>query len=200
MAYQDVKNYRTRLKERIVYVMGAKCQCCGYNRLNSALELHHLDSQEKEFTLGTNTNISWASARKEIQKCVLVCANCHREIHAGLINSEILQSSFSEERAIEIDELVNSIKHKKINYCKNCGSEIDREATLCIKCFAEQRRVVERPSRDELKNLIRIKPFTQIAKIYNVSDNSIRKWCKSENLPYKVNEIKLYSDEEWENI
>jgi predicted HNH restriction endonuclease len=53
--------------------------------------------------LGTNTNISWNSARKEIQKCILVCANCHREIHAGLIDLDSLKSSFSEDRANEID-------------------------------------------------------------------------------------------------
>ena len=200
MAYQDLKNYRTRLKERIVYVMGDKCQCCGYNRLNSALELHHLDPKEKDFTLGTNTNISWMSARQEIQKCILVCANCHREIHANFIDSTNLTSSFYEERAIEIDRLIDDIKHKRVNYCKNCGVEIDRDASLCVKCFAKQRRVVERPSREELKDLIRTKPFTQIAKIYGVSDNSIRKWCKSEGLPSKSTEIKLYSTEEWENV
>lgn len=200
MSYQDLKNYRTRLKERIVYVMGDKCQCCGYDKLHSALELHHLNPKEKDFTLGTNTNISWNSARKEIQKCILVCANCHREIHAGLIDLDSLKSSFSEDRANEIDQLVDDIKSKKINYCKKCGSEIDRDATLCIKCFAEQRRVVERPNREELKALIRIKPFTQIAKMYGVSDNAIRKWCKSEKLPSKSSEIKLYTDNEWENV
>ena len=180
--------------------MGNKCQCCGYNKLNSALELHHLNPEEKDFTLGTNANISWISARQEIQKCILVCANCHREIHAGLIDSTDLKSSFCEEKALEIDNLVDDIKHKKVNYCKHCGAEIDRDASLCVKCFAEQRRVVKRPGREELKNLIRTKPFTQIAKIYGVSDNSIRKWCKSEGLPNKSTEIKLYTDKEWENV
>lgn len=200
MSYQNLKNYRARLKKRIVYVMGNKCQCCGYNKLNSALELHHLNPEEKDFALGTNVNISWISARQEIQKCILVCANCHREIHAGLIDSTNLKSSFCEEKALEIDNLVDDIKHKKVNYCKCCGAEIDRNASLCVKCFAEQRRVVERPNREELKNLIRTKPFTQIAKIYGVSDNSIRKWCKSEGLPNKSTEIKLYTDKEWENV
>ena len=60
-------------------------------------------------------------------------------------------------------------------------------ATLCFK-------------REELKTLIRIKPFTQIAKMYGVSDNAIRKWCKSEGLPSKSSEIKLYTDNEWENV
>ena len=95
-----------------------------------------------------------------------MCANCHREIHAGLINSEDLKSSFSEERAIEIDTLIDNIKHRKIHYCKNCGVEIDKEASLCVKCFALSRRVAERPSRKELKNLIRTQSFTKIAQMF----------------------------------
>ena len=48
--------------------------------------------------------------------------------------------------------------------------------------------------------MIRNTPFTQIAKKYNVTDNAIRKWCDSYNLPRRVKEIKNYSEEEWEGI
>jgi hypothetical protein len=48
--------------------------------------------------------------------------------------------------------------------------------------------------------LIRTSSFLQIGRIYNVSDNAIRKWCKAANLPSKATEIKQYSDEEWEKI
>lgn len=63
-----------------------------------------------------------------------------------------------------------------------------------------QQRTVERPSREELKNLIRTKPFTQIGQMYGVSDNAIRKWCDAEKLPRKKTEINNYTDEEWANI
>lgn len=61
-------------------------------------------------------------------------------------------------------------------------------------------RTVERPSREELKYLIRNLPFTKIGKMYGVSDNSVRKWCDFENLPRKKRDINSYSDEEWEKI
>ena len=61
-------------------------------------------------------------------------------------------------------------------------------------------RMVERPSREELKQLIRTTPFTTIAKQYGVTDNAIRKWCDFENLPRTKKEINSYSDEEWELI
>ena len=55
-------------------------------------------------------------------------------------------------------------------------------------------------TREELKQLIRKKPFVQIGLQFKVSDNAIRKWCDKFNLPRKATEIKKYTDEEWENI
>lgn len=55
-------------------------------------------------------------------------------------------------------------------------------------------------TKEILKEEIRTTSFTKLSKKYNVSDNTIRKWCKRYNLPYKSSEIKSYSDEEWEKI
>lgn len=55
-------------------------------------------------------------------------------------------------------------------------------------------------NREELKQLIRAKSFTEIGRMFNVSDNAIRKWCIKFNLPSKKSEIKKYSDEEWKNV
>lgn len=123
MSYQNVKDSRRRLKERLLYVMGSKCCICGYDKCNSALEFHHLDPNEKDFTLGANTNISFARANEEIKKCILVCANCHREIHEGLVNTYGLQC-YSEKRANEVFKQLEDLKTKKLFYCKNCGKQI----------------------------------------------------------------------------
>lgn len=87
-----------------------------------------------------------------------------------------------------------------LNYCMDCGIIISGSALRCKKCYELTRRKTERPSREELKQLIRTTPFTTIAKQFNVSDNAIRKWCDTYNLPRKSSEIKKYSDEEWEKI
>ena len=89
---------------------------------------------------------------------------------------------------------------KKLVYCKNCGVEISHRSTLCTACANLQKRCVNRPTREELKDLIRSKPFTTIGQLYKVSDNAIKKWCDSYNLPRTKKEIKTYSDTEWENI
>ena len=81
MPYLYVKKSRQTLKERIVYVMGESCCICGYNKSLQALDLHHLDPSIKDFTISRNANKSWQATRQEIEKCILVCANCHREIH-----------------------------------------------------------------------------------------------------------------------
>jgi len=61
-------------------------------------------------------------------------------------------------------------------------------------------RTTVRPSREELKKLIRTTAFTKIAEQYGVSDNAIRKWCIAEHLPSKKTEIKKYTDIEWAQI
>ena len=142
---------------------------------------------------------SWETIRDELSKCILVCANCHREIHSGFI-TEKLHSSFIEERANEISERIDGLKHHTLHYCKDCGKIISDKANYCVDCFAKNRETVKRPTRERLKDLIRTTPFTTIAKQYGVSDNAIRKWCKKENLPSTVFEIKSISDEDWSQI
>lgn len=93
--------------------MGEKCCLCGYNKAKAALELHHLNPEYKEFTISRCLNRTWDILHKEIQKCVLVCANCHREIHEGLITEELV-SSYISERGREVDQRIYDLKHKKI--------------------------------------------------------------------------------------
>ena len=65
---------------------GGKCECCGYDKCVSALEFHHLDSSTKEFGIGQKGYTrSWDKNKEELDKCILVCANCHIEIHCGLV-------------------------------------------------------------------------------------------------------------------
>ena len=71
---------------------------------------------------------------------------------------------------------------------------------LCVSCTNKKQRKVERPSREELKTLIRTIPFITIAAQYGVSDKSISKWCEAEGLPSRKKDINSYSNAEWEKI
>lgn len=60
---------------------GGCCSRCGYDRCPDALEFHHKDPTQKEFHLGDARGFNITKLRKELEKCILVCRNCHTEIH-----------------------------------------------------------------------------------------------------------------------
>lgn len=73
---------RKSKKQKLVDYKGGKCEMCGYDKCIEALEFHHIDPNEKEFTITVSKNYDLKSLKKESDKCMLVCANCHREIHS----------------------------------------------------------------------------------------------------------------------
>ncbi|MBM3205113.1 HNH endonuclease [Candidatus Uhrbacteria bacterium] len=80
-----VAKRRKKIREMAVEYKGGSCQVCGYHRCLGALEFHHPDPSKKDFSISMDgLTRSWKRVKSEIEKCVLVCANCHREIHAGL--------------------------------------------------------------------------------------------------------------------
>ena len=89
---KDVTNYRRRRKNNLIQVCGGKCCICGYNKTNSALEFHHIDPSKKEYAIARG-GIKKKKKKdlREVQKCILVCANCHREIHDGLYSEDQLK-------------------------------------------------------------------------------------------------------------
>lgn len=82
---EAVESWRKRKKKALVEYKGGKCQCCGYSKCIEALEFHHLDPNIKSFTISGKSK-SFNSLKSEVDKCILVCSNCHKEIHAGIIN------------------------------------------------------------------------------------------------------------------
>ena len=82
---EAVQKRRNKLKELAIEYKGGRCQCCGYNKCYRALEFHHIDPNEKDFGIGAKGYTkSWEAIKEELDKCVLVCSNCHREIHEGI--------------------------------------------------------------------------------------------------------------------
>ena len=203
MSYENVKSSRARLKERVVRALGGKCVICGYDRCQQALDVHHVDPNEKDFTIAANTNKAYALVSEEIRKCVLLCANCHREYHSNFIQLE-LQPSFDETIDAEIKQELEVIKNgdAERHRCGCCGKAIggDGKTGLCPECYMKTTRRADRPEREVLKQLIREIPMTRIAADYGVTDNAIRKWCDAYNLPRTKSEIKKYSDEEWATL
>ena len=82
------KTKKEHLKRALVNHLGGCCLLCGYNRCFRALHFHHLNPHEKEFNISEKS--TWHALHLEIEKCVLLCANCHAEVESGLIDHEVL--------------------------------------------------------------------------------------------------------------
>ncbi|QEP29287.1 hypothetical protein BFINDDAI_00076 [Salmonella phage EH2] len=66
-----------------LYFPELKCSKCGYDKCKAALEFHHVESDSKDYNISVfrSSNISRAKLHTELQKCIILCANCHRELH-----------------------------------------------------------------------------------------------------------------------
>ncbi len=92
--YEDRRSYligavqKRRRKVRLMALehKGSKCEICGYDRCLEALEFHHLDGDGKDFGISDRGYTrSWARIKEELDKCILLCSNCHREVHTGIL-------------------------------------------------------------------------------------------------------------------
>lgn len=176
--YDSVKGWRIRKKYQLMEMKGNKCEICGYSKIEiqGAFHFHHIDPTQKDFEISSK-NWKFSQLQEELKKCLLLCANCHAEIHAKTTLER-------QKKELEKSKL-NLVKILPPSFCKTCSIQIDTGSTFCIEHFAYKRRKVERPTKEELAKLIEALPFTQIALNYGVSDNAIRKWAKKEGLDTK---------------
>jgi transposase-like protein len=85
---EAVARRRRKLKAILVADAGGRCSLCGYDRYIGALQFHHRDGQTKEFGLADRgLTRSLDAVREEARKCILLCANCHSEVEAGIVRA-----------------------------------------------------------------------------------------------------------------
>lgn len=83
-----VSNRRRKLKQLAVEYKGGKCQKCGYDKFVGALEFHHLNPAKKDFSISHDGHtMSWERLKIELDKCILLCSNCHKEEHEKIRTS-----------------------------------------------------------------------------------------------------------------
>ena len=82
---EAVDKRRKTIRKMAIEYRGGKCAICGYYKSINALEFHHLDSGKKDFGISAKGYTrSWEQVKRELGKCVLLCSNCHREVHDGI--------------------------------------------------------------------------------------------------------------------
>ncbi len=110
-----VAEVRRKIKRRAVEYMGGKCVFCDYNKCVDSLHFHHVNPKEKEFQI-SGKSINFERIKKELKKCILVCANCHAELHAEDKKNNILEQ---QDYLKSISRYVTN-PSTKVN-CFNCG-------------------------------------------------------------------------------
>jgi len=133
---EAVKRWRENCKQRMLQSMGSKCQICEYDKCSSALEFHHLDLKEKDFSFGaTRANPKkWEHIIIELRKCILLCVNCHREVHAGItdIPEDFFRfdETYADYRAVIRYDKIKQAK-KVQTFCPVCDKPKRKDHVTC---------------------------------------------------------------------
>lgn len=84
-ASNAVANRRKNIKQMAIEYKGGQCKICGYSKCIAALTFHHRDPDKKDFGIAARGHCrSWAKVKAELNKCELLCNNCHAEVHDGI--------------------------------------------------------------------------------------------------------------------
>lgn len=75
-----IERYKQNKKLAIEY-KGGKCSVCGYDKCDAALDFHHVDPTKKDFNISHHKGMTLENLKEELDKCILVCRNCHAELH-----------------------------------------------------------------------------------------------------------------------
>jgi len=159
---ERVAEHRRRVKRRLIDAFGGKCVLCGYNKCNSALEFHHIDPTRKVFTLsvkGSTPNFALIAA--EAEKCVLLCANCHREVESGCASIPV------DYKSPKIHVPIKEPKAKRVP-----------DPNWRTKPRPKQRKAV-RPPLEQIQREVSAVGYCATGRKYGVSDNAVRKWLKT---------------------
>lgn len=142
-----------------------KCSVCGiveWQGKELKLQLDHINGDNHDNRL---ENLRW------------LCPNCHSQT-----------DTFCGKQKPKVRIMSNGLsQEKQHNYCIDCGKEITLTANRCGICARVIRRVVERPTKEELFNFLKENKgnFSLAGRTFGVTDNAVRKWCKQYGLPFK---------------
>lgn len=185
------KKQRANKRLMLLEAKGSRCQICGYNRCMKALSFHHVSEDTKIFTLSNRLcQRKWQDVVAEASKCILLCHNCHTEVHDGfhVDRVAVLEKELAEQKELFVSRLMivgskNRSRKGTTDRCPNCSKDYVvkwvHQRYCSAKCSAEAQQRVVRPNKQELKQLLETFSYVQVGRIFNVSDNSVRKWLRS---------------------
>lgn len=173
--YQSTKLKKRLLKEN---VKEYRCEHCGLTDWlgeNINLELHHLNGNHYD---------------NRLENLKLLCPNCHTLYHSKLRDTtrynkeKIGISELEKEQSKQTNASIIIKKEKPKNYCLVCGKELEKRQTKYCSYECAKKSISKKPTYDELLLTLQSNDYnlTKTGKIYGVSSNAIKKWCKSYNI------------------
>ena len=180
-AYTNFQHWRQRTKRRLIEAFGGACGICGYSRCQSSLVFHHLDPNEKDFSITGKRVAGWRGIAVEARKCVMLCANCHGEVHAGVTAVPDTCRRFDEHFAAYDGLDVHRRRPRRT--CLRCGSVVSQKAEqpYCSRsCAAKSQRKnfrVPPMTREETVALLASygNRWQPAARSIGITDNALRK-------------------------
>lgn len=177
-----------------------KCGCTHWEGKQLALQLHHINGDDTDNRLenlqilcpnchSQTDNYCGRNAVRNTTVKRYYCKACYKEIEKT--PSGLCDECYNKlvENKLDLSNAPKGIRVRSYSTCVDCGKRIDSHSTRCDECSNTLKRKVERPSKEELSQLIIESNFTAIGRTYGVSDNAVRKWCKYYGLPYRRKDI-----------
>lgn len=176
-----VVQWQQRAKKRSVVYKGGRCVLCGYAKSMRSLNFHHLDPMKKDFAISGGV-MAWDKMKLELDKCVLLCANCHGEVHDGSL--EVTSFGPTPEEGMMLvheaglDTYSPQPRHQKC--CPLCDAPIGWASNGCQSCMArKQKTKIIWPDPIILADMVHASSFRQVAKQLGVSDRVVAKHMRN---------------------
>lgn len=176
--HNKISGHRLKIfKLQCLEYKGSKCEKCGYQKYPGALEFHHKTEFDKEFEIARVKHCEFnKKITDELDKCSLLCSNCHREHHEVPSEPHILEfiaSAKTRSRKRKTEKAAN--KH-----CSSCNKEIFKSRKLCADCVVYNNRnksTTKLPffCKEELIKILQQKSIADLAKEYNVGKRTVYK-------------------------
>lgn len=179
-SYKKQKERSLTRKNELIVLKGGKCSECGYDKNFAALEFHHLIPEEKEFPLDSRriSNTSIEKLIEEVNKCILLCSNCHRGKH----NPELSIENVKERLLNHETEHISVHRELKKKKCKYCGSEfgnINGKIYCSDLCRGKDKGY---PSRYEIVGKYdELGSWSGVAKFFNITTRIITRIIQKNN-------------------
>lgn len=177
------RRHQTKLK--CIEYLGNKCSTCGIQGCPEIYDFHHREPKLKSFTISGKMSRSWEVLKEELDKCTLLCANCHRTLH---FNEKMAkQYLFSYEQVKIPNKRIEARKTKKYQRSQKIIEHFGQPIELSNKSG----ELYSWPSVELVIDLVKETSFKRASEILGVSDNSIRKFLQRNNIdPKSVRSIK----------